>query len=269
MLRRLLPHLPLLGALLLALALRLWGLGWGLPSATHYFSYHPDESMVLIHAMNMNLLRGDLLPHFYNYGSLQLYLVNFANTLAFLFGSGSLTITDFTTQYPQWAQLYLVGRGLTVAMGVGTVWATYALGARLWGRRAGVLAAVVLAVMPLHVQHSHWLTVDVPATFWGTLSLHWAARLATGDPRPLRAAVLAGVFAGLAAATKYNLALMLLPVALASLLPFPGREGTGRLRPGLGLLPGGAGAVLAFLLACPGAALDYGRFRQDFGYEAY
>ena len=65
--------------------------------------------------------------------------------------------------------------------------------------------------MPLHAQHSHWLTVDVPATFWGTLSLLWSARLATGDPKPLRAALLAGLFAGLAAATKYNLALTLLP----------------------------------------------------------
>ena len=98
MLRRLTPTLPLLGVLLLALALRVWGLGWGLPSATHYFSYHPDESMVLSHAMTMNLFRGEWLPHWYHYGSLQLYLVNIANTLAFLFGNNALVITDFATQ---------------------------------------------------------------------------------------------------------------------------------------------------------------------------
>ena len=274
MFRRLLPNLPLLGVLLLALALRVWGLGWGLPSATHYFSYHPDESMVLLHAMSMNPLRGELLPHFYNYGSLQLYLVNFANTFFYLFGKGSLGVTDYAREYVPWAHEYLVGRWLTVAMGVGTVWVTFALGVRLWDRRAGLLAAALLAVMPLHAQHSHWLTVDVPAAFWAMLSLLWSARLMSGDTKPTRAALLSGLFTGLAAATKYNLALMFLPLVLAALLPFPsspfpGREGTGRSRPGLGLLVGLAAALVAFICACPGVVLDSRNFQRDLGFEAY
>ena len=222
--------LPLLGILLLALALRVWGLTWGLPSSTHYFSYHPDESVVLETAsITMNPLAGHLLPHFYNYGSLQLYLVSFANTLAALFGAADIVPKDFAVWYPQWAKMYLVGRLLTVGMGVGTVWAVYAIGCRLWGRRAGLLSALTLAIIPLHAQHSHFLTVDVPATFWGTLALLWAVRLATGDPKPLRAALLAGLFAGLATATKYNMALAILPLLTACVLrgpeePLPARD---------------------------------------------
>ena len=274
MLRRLTPTLPLLGILLLALALRVWGLGWGLPSATHYFSYHPDESIILGAAMRLNVFQGRMLPHFYNYGSLQLYLVYFANTLAYLFGSSALVITDFATQHAAWAHQYLVGRWLTVAMGTGTVAVTYALGQRLWGRRTGLLAALILAVMPLHAQHSHWLTVDVPATFWATLSLFWSARLATGDPKPRRAALLAGLFVGLAAATKYNLALMVLPLLVASLMPPVGatqRVALTRLAPRLLAPPllGAGGAIFAFLLACPGVLLDSQKFAQDFRYEAY
>lgn len=251
--------LPLLGVLLLALALRVWGLAWGLPSATHYFSYHPDETVVLGKAMGMNAFAGHLLPHFYNYGSLQLYLVNFANSLAFLFGGVNIVVKDYALDYPQWARMYEIGRCLTVAMGVGTVWATFALGARLWGRRAGLIAALALAVMPLHAQHSHWLTVDVPATFWGVLSLVWTARYATDDPRPLRAILWAGVFAGLAAATKYNLALALLPLIVAT--------GPMRREPkclALGMLA----AVLAFLVACPGAVLESGSFGAALRFEA-
>jgi 4-amino-4-deoxy-L-arabinose transferase-like glycosyltransferase len=266
--QRLQHNLLLAAILLLALFLRVWGLDWGLPSATHYFSYHPDETTVLNAAMSMSLFRGQLLPHYYNYGSLQIYLILIANTLDYLFGHGVLIIHNVTTQYAPWARMYLVGRALTVAMGVGTVWAVYLLGTRLWGHRAGLLSGIVLAIMPIHAQQSHWLTVDVPATFWATLSLVWVARLATDDPKPLRAALLAGLFAGLAAATKYNLALALLPLAFATLRPFPGREGTGRLRPGLGLFCGCSAAALAFLITCPGFLLDSTKFWQDFRYEA-
>lgn len=250
--------LPLMGVLLLALALRVWGLAWGLPSATHFFSYHPDESVVLEAAMSMNVFAGRLLPHFYHYGSLQLYLVNFLNSLAFLFGAADIVPKPLPLWHEQWARLYLIGRLLTVTMGVGTVWATYALGARLWGRRAGLLGALVLAVTPLHAQHSHWLTVDVPATFWVMLSLAWAARLATEDAKPTRAALWAGVFAGLAAATKYNMALTLLPVVAACLVA--------RRPQGIGIAA--LGFAAAFLVACPGALLETPVFLHDVRFEA-
>ena len=254
--------LPLLCILALALALRLWGITWGLPSATHYFSYHPDESVMLeTSSVTMNVFAGHLLPHFYNYGSLQLYFVCFANTLAALFGAVDIVPKNFDVWYPQWAKMYLIGRLLTVGMGVGTVWATYAVGATLWGRRAGLFAALILAITPLHAQHSHFLTVDVPATFWVILSLLWSAKLATNSPKPLRAALLAGLFAGLAAATKYNMALVLLPALIASYLnSSPSRFGRVGACAGVGLL--------AFCAACPGALLETGAFLKDIRFEA-
>ena len=103
---------------------------------------------------------------------------------------------DFAVWYPQWAKMYLIGRCLTVGMGVGTVWAVYAIGRRLWGRRAGLLAALTLAITPLHAQHSHFLTVDVPATFWAMLSLLWAVRLATGDSSPYSGGSVGGHLCG-------------------------------------------------------------------------
>ncbi len=302
-----LPRLDLwlVGILLLALALRVWGLTWGLPSATHYFSYHPDESVVLeTSSLTMNVFAGRLLPHFYHYGSLQFYLVCFANTLGALFGGVDIVPKDFAVWYPQWAKMYLIGRSLTVGMGVGTVWTVYAIGRRLWGRRAGLLAALTLAITPLHAQHSHFLTVDVPATLWAMLSLLWAVRLATGDSRLIRAAVWAGVFAGLAAATKYNLALMLLPLVAACvirrpLVPNKGGAGSpipahkfatlpwrnctrpeerdshsdGRVRffSGSPIIGGGAGLlafVFAFFAACPGAILESQTFLHDLRFEA-
>ncbi len=257
--------LPLLGVLLLALTLRVWGITWGLPSATHYFSYHPDESVVLeTSSLTMNVFAGRLLPHYYDYGSLQFYLVCFANTLAALFGGVDIVPKNFDVWYPQWAKMYLIGRGLTVGMGVGTVWATYAVGARVWSNRAGLVAALILAIMPLHVQHSHFLTVDVPATFWVMLSLLWSVRLATDDPKPTKAALLAGVFAGFAAATKYNMALVILPLLAACFTSSPSRFGRGAACAGVGLLS----LVLAFFAACPGALLEDDLFLKGVRFEA-
>lgn len=254
---------PLFAILLSALALRAWGLTWGLPTATHYFSYHPDESVVLEAAMGMNAFTGHLLPGFYHYGSLQLYLINFANSLAFVFGGVNIVIKDLAQDHAQWARLFLIGRSLTVAMGVGTVWVTYALGRRLWGHGAGLWAAGVLAVTPLHAQQSHWLTVDVPAAFWGALALLWTAKTddaLRGDaPGRLawRYALGAGVFAGLASATKYNMALSILPLLMIGVL-----ERQTKI-----LLVGLASALAAFLLACPGAVLDTRTFAADVRYE--
>ena len=206
----------------------------------------------------MNVFAGRLLPHFYNYGSLQLYLVCFANTLAALAGAIDIVPKALAVWYPQWAKMYLVGRCLTVGMGVGTVFAVYRIGERLWGRRAGHFAALTLAVMPLHAQHSHFLTVDVPATFWAMLSLLWAVRLATGDPKPGRAALWAGVFAGLAAATKYNLALAILPLIAACVVT----------RRPKALALGLPAFVFAFFSACPGAVLENAAFLRDLRFEA-
>jgi Dolichyl-phosphate-mannose-protein mannosyltransferase len=65
----------------------------------------------------------------------------------------------------------LFARLLAGAFGVGTVVVTYALGSRLYGRRAGVIAALLLALMPYHVIVSRQVLLDGPMTFFATLTL--------------------------------------------------------------------------------------------------
>lgn len=251
-----------LAVLLVALGVRLWGIGWGLPSSTHYFSYHPDESRVMQVVLGLDWLHGSLLPHFYRYGSLQIYLVSFFDTAAYVFGN--VAVKDLRKDYGQFAELLLIGRYLTVAMGVGTVWAAFSTGRLLWGRVAGLLAALFLALSPLHAQHSHWLTVDVPATFWIALSFYWAARIAKGDEKILRAALLGGLFAGLAAATKYNAALAVIPLLAACAVRF-------RRQPKDAIVPAVAAALvtgIGFLIGCPGSVLEHAMFMSDVQAEA-
>ena len=67
------------------------------------------------------------------------------------------------------------GRVLSAAVGLATVVLTYKIGALLYGRRAGVLAAVFLALMPYHVLVSRQVLLDLPEAFCATLTLYFLA----------------------------------------------------------------------------------------------
>lgn len=231
-------YLPLL-ILLLALLLRLWGIAWGLPDGQRAFSSHPDESRVLGQALlqpGQNLLD----TGFYNYGSLATLLDR-----ALLLATGSAS-----APYPSASSL-LLARLLTVLAGVGTCGLLLALGKRLDQPAVGQVAATLYAVAPLAVQHGHFATVDVSATFWVT-----AALVAALTRRPW---LLVGLLAGLAAATKYNAGLALLAGVAA--------WGLSEKRTGAGLLQLAGGAALGFLLGCPGILINFPQFWHDFTFE--
>ncbi len=213
----------------------------------------------------MNLFTGHLLPGFYNYGSLQFYLVCFANSARVYVRRRNIVPKTWPSDYPQWARMYLIGRCLTVGDGRRHGLGDLCAGAASVGPpRRACWRRGILAIMPLHAQHSHWLTVDVPATFWGMLSLLWAAKLhdALRENAPGkdlgRCALWAGVFAGLAAATKYNMALSCCPLSAGLRARAPGLSCCWR---------GWYRSAAAFLAACPGALLETPTFLADVRFE--
>jgi hypothetical protein len=100
----------------------------------------------------------------------------------------------------------LMGRLLSVAFGMATVWVTYAIGARLYGRRVGVLAAVIIGVMPYTVIVSRQILLDTPMAFFSALALYLLIRFVQTE----RGAWLyaAAVALGLAALTKETAVLL-------------------------------------------------------------
>jgi hypothetical protein len=78
----------------------------------------------------------------------------------------------------------LMGRSFSAAFGLGTVILVYMTGRLLYGRRAGILAALVIALMPYDVLVSRQVLLDGPATFFATASLYFVARYATTLQRP-------------------------------------------------------------------------------------
>ncbi len=82
------------------------------------------------------------------------------------------------------------------------LWTTYLFGARAWSRKAGLVGAVLLGLMPRVFFHSHLACFDVPImTMWmAFLYVYWRAE----ETRNLGWAALAGIVYGLALETKHN-----------------------------------------------------------------
>jgi len=71
-----------------------------------------------------------------------------------------------------WHYSDLVGRTAAVVVGLLTVVLAYAAGRRLYGRNAGLFAALILALMPYHVVVSRQVLLDGPMTMFATLALY-------------------------------------------------------------------------------------------------
>ena len=69
-----------------------------------------------------------------------------------------------------------LGRAVSVAVGLATVYLVYCLGRRLYGPPAGLVAAFLLAVMPYHVVVTRQVLLDGPMVLCATLSLFMMAR---------------------------------------------------------------------------------------------
>jgi 4-amino-4-deoxy-L-arabinose transferase-like glycosyltransferase len=70
------------------------------------------------------------------------------------------------------------GRVAAAVLGVATVYVTYLLGRLLYGARAGLIAAALLAVMPYHVVVTRQILLDGPRTLLTTLTVYLLARYA-------------------------------------------------------------------------------------------
>ncbi|HET7899748.1 MAG TPA: glycosyltransferase family 39 protein, partial [Candidatus Nanopelagicales bacterium] len=110
------------------------------------------------------------------------------------------------------------GRYASAFFGIGTIALVFALGYLTYGRRAGAIAALLMAVMPYAVVLSRQVLLDGPMTFFTTASLVCLALLArTENGRWL---VAAGALLGLATLTKETAVILVMAVfAFLSLVP--------------------------------------------------
>lgn len=236
----------------LALGLRLWGLTWSLP-----WSLHPDEHNPVEQATAM-LESADLNPEYFKNPSLFTYLI--AGELVILRALGPLA-GPLAPGVP--GATYLLARLNSALIGTASVVLLYAVVANLFGRRAGLLAALFLAVSFIHMRNSHYGVNDVPAVGILLLSLHFTTRLF--QQPSLRWYVLAGLAGGLATSTKYSMGFFFAPILIAHWLA--SREQDRRAWDRAGLIAVGVAAMsslFGYLIGTPYTLLDFNTFRTEF-----
>ncbi|MFM7322068.1 MAG: ArnT family glycosyltransferase [Armatimonadota bacterium] len=238
----------------MALLLRLAGVDWGLPGPDRYWSHHPDESQVVVAAQSLDPIRGRFATGFYNYG--QGYLL--AGSIASRAAQGMGIAPTQPSEVPPLAPTLLWFRFVSAVAGTLAVAWLIAAGSRLYSRQVGLIAGAMLAEAPLAVQHAHFATVDTFAMAAVTGATLLASRYASGGSSAWLP--LAGLASGVAAGTKYNAGLVLALVLAAwwNVRPRAPRMLLGTL----------ASAGFGFLLSCPGAAIEFDRFREDLLFEA-
>lgn len=222
-------------------------------------------------AMNM-LKTGSYAPLRIDYGTFFIYLLVPLYAALFLLQmrDGLLGSVDDLRLYEHGAfpaifphpEYVLMARLLVVAFGVGTVLVVFMLARRLGNTRQGLLAALLAAVMPDLVLHAHFATTDIPLSFMVALSIYLLVRAYDNWERDnLWAYAGAGFVCGLAASTKYNGALLLVPLGLLPLLKVRSLDGLLSAR----TLAGPLGMAAGFLAATPYALLDLPAFVHAFG----
>ncbi len=253
---------PLVSILFLALVLRLVGINHGFP-----FIFHPDEPTVVRSALGVRFYPNPQhfdWPHLYIYLNYFLYMV-FAKvrTLVEVLNLKSFVVSFLPIVWNDDLVFYLLTRCFTAMLGALTVIPIYLTGKYLFGRKIGLLSALTLAIFPFHVWHSHYSLPDVPMIFFLSWGLYFSARIVFEEN--LRNYILAGLFVGLSASTKYNGGLSAIAVLLAHVLRKGIRNWKFTSLKDLwlyfkGLVISGFCSVLAFFMGTPYALLDFKTF---------
>lgn len=202
--------LVLLVILALAAGLRFVGLNWD-----EYTHLHPDERFLTLVESNIqppeslaeyfDTENSPLNPHnkdagFFVYGTLPIFLVRY--------------VAEWVGQ-TGYDEIHLVGRAVSSTFDLISIVLVYLIGARLYRRRVGLLAAALSAVSVLLIQHAHFFVVDPIANTFILAGFYFAVRIK--DEGRLQDYLLFGAALGMAVASKINAAPLAGVAALAGL----------------------------------------------------
>jgi 4-amino-4-deoxy-L-arabinose transferase-like glycosyltransferase/tetratricopeptide (TPR) repeat protein len=203
----------LLFIIAVALGLRVWNISWGLPEFY-------EEGIPLRASWdfwNWGKEGISLNPSVFVYPAFTFYLQFLIQSIHYFIGNlvgvyhGLASFQQAFDNNP--TAFVLIARVTTIVFDLGTVIVAYEIGKSCLDRRAGLLAAMFIALNPLHIQEAHLINVDTPLAFFVMLSIFFTHKIYASTAKKWY--ILSGIAIGLAAATKYNGAILLGVLILA------------------------------------------------------
>ncbi|MBA7703276.1 hypothetical protein ES703_112058 [subsurface metagenome] len=197
----------------LALFIRAYGMSF-------LYIYEADAHVYVDRAVDF-LRTGDWDPRWFgNPASILMYLLAALYALYFIIGKNFGFFNDMAS-FTYYLMInptssYLIARGLMVFFGVLSTLVVYKIGKKIFDRKVGLTAAFLFAVIPMHVFSSKIIRTDVMATFFILLSFLYCIHIWEKDS--LHGYIMAGVFAGLATATRYPAALVILMIVIVRIM---------------------------------------------------
>lgn len=249
----------------LAALLRLHSISFGLPSVN-------DQDELLFQLGAVRMLQGPTLnPHWFGHpATTTMYAVAITDAAVFLTGLAAGwwgSVREFLgAVYLDPTYVMLPARLVIAVFGVLSILLTIRLSEEIADRKVGLAAAMVLAITPLHIEFSQIIRSDMMATAFMLLSALAASRAGRGAG-DLRSFAKAGLWAGVAVATKWPSALVLVCILGAAFMHWTnGNRSVGRL---VGCCAVGVlSAAAALVLVSPFLVLDWHTVAMDLAGEA-
>ena len=260
---------------IVALAIRIPGIGWGLKNDLHNQSFHPDEPQIFDFVHQTNIFHPVTFRQYYNYGTLYYAILRGTDAIGQAVGAihrpESLDLASVTSSPQKWDELNtyvsqddLWGRFAGAILGAATAVLIFLI-LRRWTTLAGAICgAALIALSPAHVEHSRFQTVDIPSLFFVALTTLLCVRLLrlelTDKKKWWTEVVIASVLIGCAASTRYTDALMMFSLWVAIAVRRPSSW-----------IPMAVVApfvvFISFLATTPGFITDSDYFWQNFTYQ--
>lgn len=108
--------------------------------------------------------------------------------------------------------LFFLGRATSAVMGTVSVIMTYQIGARLFGKHAGLVAATLLCFNSVNIELSHYARVDATLCAVVLIAFYYIVRIYQGaNQTPRKYYALAGLFMGVAFQNKIPSVILIFP----------------------------------------------------------
>lgn len=227
-------------------------------------SANPDEFMVFKVLANMHKNR-TIITGTYIYGPFFFYQIGASLVIGKILGiiDTAHPATYFLCNPDKFASYFLCGRLLSALFGALTIGVVFLIGYRIGRLPLAVLAAGILAFIPLFSLAAKFIKADSPLMFWTSLTIFFAVPVI--DSAKWRFYILTGVCIGLSTATKYPAAVNASFLVMFHLLRrFSEFKKCHKLiNDDWKLIVAGLIAVSAFLLSSPPVLLDWRTFWYD------